>query len=172
MSLRCQHCNHEYLAGHKFCPECGQATLASEQSSLEHDEVSLGAVRTMVGGVVANHGEADEEGEESVSLDGLVTMAGVAAGGESQVKGAGGERLDERYEILKEVGRGGFAKVWKARDRKLGRIVAVKRLLSSALQGESGEQTLERFRREAQAIAQRQGSQPYSRYFRLRQGTL
>ena len=54
-----------------------------------------------------------------------------------------GDRLGP-YEILAPIGAGGMGEVWKARDTRLGRIVAVK-----YLQGRQGE----RFEQEAHAIA-------------------
>jgi eukaryotic-like serine/threonine-protein kinase len=48
------------------------------------------------------------------------------------------------YEILAPIGEGGMGEVWKARDTRLGRIVAIKRL-----KGTQGE----RFEQEAHAVA-------------------
>jgi eukaryotic-like serine/threonine-protein kinase len=47
------------------------------------------------------------------------------------------------YEILSPIGAGGMGEVWKARDTRLGRIVAIKKLK---------EQHSGRFRLEASAI--------------------
>ena len=55
-----------------------------------------------------------------------------------------------RYEILSRLGVGGMAEVVLARDRALGRLVALK-LLAPALAGDP--MFVERFRREATAIA-------------------
>ena len=59
--------------------------------------------------------------------------------------------LDERYEILEEIGRGGMAVVYRGRDRRLGgREVAIKVLHSHLAQ--SGD-SRKRFKREADAAA-------------------
>ncbi len=73
--------------------------------------------------------------------------------GMAQVPGsqalARGARLG-RYELLREIGRGGMALVWLARDRELDRPVALK-ILRPGLALE--ERHVDRFRREALAIA-------------------
>ncbi len=56
-------------------------------------------------------------------------------------------RIDERYRIEKEIGRGGMGRVFVAHDRKLGRDVAIKVLAS----GLHGEEALRRFEQEARA---------------------
>jgi eukaryotic-like serine/threonine-protein kinase len=61
-----------------------------------------------------------------------------------------GTSLGGRYRLIDELGHGGMARVWRAFDDVLGRLVAVK-LLSPSLTGD--REFLDRFRVEARAAA-------------------
>ncbi|MFI7318502.1 protein kinase [Streptomyces venezuelae] len=65
-----------------------------------------------------------------------------------------GRLLNGRYELLAPVGAGGMGEVWRARDTRLGRDVAVKLLLPGPTTAEDERrELLARFRQEARAAA-------------------
>lgn len=61
-----------------------------------------------------------------------------------------GEILGDRYELIEVIGEGGMAIVYKARDKKLNRLVAVKILKKEF---SDNKEVAEKFKREATAIA-------------------
>jgi ABC-type transport system substrate-binding protein len=60
-----------------------------------------------------------------------------------------GTLLSARYDLVGEIGRGGMAEVFRARDRRLGREVAIKLISTFGLD----EIAIERFQREALLVA-------------------
>ena len=107
------------------CPICGAAARVTGDSCVS---------------CLLRSGLDDTEGGEAESFEAVL--------GEIELKES--EWRLGNYQILEEIGRGGMGVIYRARQRHSKRIVALKRVLS--YHGDSRD-TLERFRREAEAAA-------------------
>jgi len=91
----------------------------------------------------------EERSEETVRIE-VVPQTAHAGGVSNLVETDTSSDLQSQYEILGRIGGGGMGEVFLARDRQLGRHVAIKRLNPASLT----EATMkERFFREARAVA-------------------
>lgn len=137
--MKCPQCQHEMSGPSKFCPECGTNVSALSHRSGAEAEVSVNALPTLMPGTPA---EVSVGGQRTIMSPGM-----------SPAWEGSGVALESRYELLEELGRGGFAVVHRAQDRKLGRTVAIKRLLGEMMKGGEQSVNVQRFLRESQAIA-------------------
>ncbi|MGE3313688.1 MAG: serine/threonine-protein kinase [Planctomycetaceae bacterium] len=93
---------------------------------------------------------AEELGPQSIELDGIATLAVPAAPLSPSTSTTLPRRFGE-YELQEELGRGGMGVVYRARQTKLGRDVALKLILRA---GMASPVDLARFRAEAESAAQ------------------
>ena len=106
----------------------------------------------MEGGARGNGDPAPDPGVKPGALSALLQE--IAGAPKAQLGGGWGPALHPgavvgRFELVRELGRGGFGVVWEARDRELGRSVAFKAVRAG---GETGVRE-ERLLREAEAAA-------------------
>ena len=97
--------------------------------------------------------DGDAETETDSAFASILRQVARAPGGsdvEPATELSAGSLVADRFEVVREIGRGGFGRVYEARDRVLSRDVAIKLLARTK---RLGDRELELFYREARATA-------------------
>src|SRR5881394_2295851 len=116
------------------CPKCGSASRVGR---------SLCLSCMLSAGVGANRNNGDLSTETSAKVETLDDLLG-------ELDVCDADWRIGNYQILEEIGRGGMGVIYRARQRHSRRIVALKRILTYHA---DSQETLVRFRREAEAVA-------------------
>lgn len=131
--MRCPHCNALNASTARVCRQCSEQLPASK-SGLQTELLVRG-------------GDSTQENLD----DTIVSMTGSIL---DRSKKHEGPLLGDRYKMMEQLGRGGFATVHRAYDTRLKRPVAIKTLLPGYLASPAADLVLTRFGAEASIIAQ------------------
>jgi tetratricopeptide (TPR) repeat protein/tRNA A-37 threonylcarbamoyl transferase component Bud32 len=137
-----------------LCPVCGHAAEATEAGA---DRTGVGQPRTLPAGATgaaAGAGKAATLPPNPVTVgEDLSEAATLPPSPSTPVAAAADGVVIPNYELFGELGRGGMGVVYKARHKKLNRLVALKMVLASA---PPGSEARRRFEAEAEAVARLQ----------------
>lgn len=110
-SVSCPTCGAEVLKNSKFCIMCGSKVTADKKAE-EHRCSKCGADLSSESKYCLNCG-TEQLGKKNEAVDDLA-------------EDLSDTYIDIRYKLIKEIGKGGFSKVYLANDERLDRICAIK----------------------------------------------
>jgi tRNA A-37 threonylcarbamoyl transferase component Bud32 len=131
----CTHCSHSNLAAATACASCASLRTTSDRS-MSGDRTQADA-----------HPQPQRSSDPERSMSGDRTKAEASAPASDLMRPGLRVGGDGRYELLSKLGEGGMGSVWRARDLKLTREVAIKRI-----RGATSPALQERFLRETRAL--------------------
>jgi serine/threonine protein kinase len=129
VSVTCSACRAPLRAGDVFCPQCGTAT--ARNTDPEATLVNRDPEATLVNPAAAPSAHAPR-------------LSGTAFNDRLR------EVLGAEYELLSVLGQGGFARVYRAKDRRLDRLVAIKVIRPDVM---GTKEFVDSFRNESIALA-------------------
>jgi eukaryotic-like serine/threonine-protein kinase len=138
LSKHCTACNKLLAESDRFCPRCGTPTALNTDPEITLVDPARSRARADPEITLVNPGRSRPQTDPGPSKASIPFKERL-----QQVLGA-------EYQIIALTGQGGFARVYRAQDSRLNRIVAIKSLKPEWLEV---TQVVERFRAEGVALA-------------------